>query len=151
MRLLRHVYNRFKLTHDDQIAYFWLRKADYSRTGAGREDSEGLIDHVRAIESVVVAVVFEEMEPELTRTSKAPGVEPKMTPAETRPEASAVPWTPVRVTLPGGSAVQAAATIHTTMTEAWLGKARSAASPACAWAGSCGRDAASRRARGRHW
>ena len=69
VRLLRHVYNRFKLTHDDQIAYFWLRKIDYTRTGAGCEDSEGLIDHIRAIEPVVVACVFEEMEPELTRIS----------------------------------------------------------------------------------
>jgi len=69
VRLLRHVYNRFKLTHDDQVAYFWLRKADYTRTGAGREDSEGLIDHIRAIEPVVVACLFEEMEEELTRVS----------------------------------------------------------------------------------
>ena len=69
VRLLRHVYNRFKLTHDDQIAYFWLRKADYSRTGAGREDSEGLIDHIRAIEPVVVACLFEEMDGEITRVS----------------------------------------------------------------------------------
>lgn len=69
VRLLRHVYNRFKLTHDDRIAYFWLRKADYTRTGAGREDSEGLIDHIRAIEPVIVACLFEEMEGELTRVS----------------------------------------------------------------------------------
>ncbi|MFM1767722.1 MAG: hypothetical protein RJA22_251 [Verrucomicrobiota bacterium] len=69
VRLLRHVYNRFKLTHDERVAYFWLRKADYTRTGAGREDSEGLIDHIRAIEPVVVACLFEEMEPELTRVS----------------------------------------------------------------------------------
>jgi len=69
VRLLRHVYNRFKLTHDDRIAYFWLRKADYARTGAGREDSEGLIDHIRAIEPVVVACLFEEMEGDLTRVS----------------------------------------------------------------------------------
>ena len=32
-------------------------------------DTEGLIDHVRAIEPVVVACVFEELEPELTRIS----------------------------------------------------------------------------------
>ena len=69
VRLLRHVYNRFKLTHDDQIAYFWLRKIDYARTGAGPDDSEGLIDHIRAIEPVVVACVFEEMKPDLTRVS----------------------------------------------------------------------------------
>jgi phosphoesterase RecJ-like protein len=69
VQLLRHVYNKFHLTHDHRTAYFWLKKRDYTRTGAGRDDSEGLIDHIRAIEGVVVACVFEEMEPELTRIS----------------------------------------------------------------------------------
>jgi phosphoesterase RecJ-like protein len=69
VRLLQHVYNKFKLVHHDQIAYFWLKKADFARTGAGPDDSEGLIDHIRAIEPVVVACVFEEMEPALTRIS----------------------------------------------------------------------------------
>ncbi len=69
VRLLQRVYNRFRLAHDNQIAYFWLKQTDYSRTGADKADSEGLIDHIRAIEPVVVACVFEEMEPELTRIS----------------------------------------------------------------------------------
>jgi bifunctional oligoribonuclease and PAP phosphatase NrnA len=68
-RLLRHVYRHFRLTYNDQIAYFWLKKADFARTGADSSDSEGLIDHIRAIAPVVVACVFEEMEPELTRVS----------------------------------------------------------------------------------
>src|SRR5581483_7659238 len=61
--------NHFKLKHNDQIAYFWLRKADYARTGANPNDSEGLIDHIRDIEPVVVACVFEEAGPDLTRIS----------------------------------------------------------------------------------
>ena len=69
VRLLKHVYNHFRLTHDDQVAYFWLKKADFARTGADTSDAEGLIDHIRAIEPVVVACVFEELEPELTRVS----------------------------------------------------------------------------------
>lgn len=69
VRLLKHVYNKFRLTHQNQIAYFWLKKADFSRTGADPSDSEGLIDHIRAIEPVCVACVFEELEPELTRIS----------------------------------------------------------------------------------
>ena len=68
-RLLRHIYSHFHLTHQDQIAYFWLKKADYARTGANSSDSEGLIDHIRAIAPVVVACVFEELEPELCRIS----------------------------------------------------------------------------------
>lgn len=69
VRLLKLLYNRFRLTHENRIAYFWLKKADYARTGADPMDSEGLIDHIRAIEPVVVACVFEEIEPELTRIS----------------------------------------------------------------------------------
>jgi phosphoesterase RecJ-like protein len=69
VRLLQHVYSHFKLTHQNQIAYFWLKKSDYLRTGADPSDSEGLIDHIRAIEPVVVACVFEEIEPQLVRVS----------------------------------------------------------------------------------
>jgi len=68
-RLLKHVYSTFRLTDENRIAYFWLKKADYQRTGAEPDDSEGLIDHIRAIEPVVVACVFEEIEPNLTRIS----------------------------------------------------------------------------------
>ena len=69
VRLLRHVYNNFRLTHNNQIAYFWLKKKDYTRTGTNPSDSEGLIDHIRAIEPVVVACVFEEVEENFTRIS----------------------------------------------------------------------------------
>lgn len=69
VRLLRHVYNSFRLTHNNQIAYFWLKKKDFARTGAETADAEGLIDHVRDIDPVVVACAFEEIEPELTRIS----------------------------------------------------------------------------------
>jgi bifunctional oligoribonuclease and PAP phosphatase NrnA len=69
VRLLKLVYNRFRLIHQNQIAYFWLKKSDFARTGADISDAEGLIDHIRAIEPVVVACSFEEVEPELTRVS----------------------------------------------------------------------------------
>ena len=68
-KLLQHVYSKFRLTDNDRIAWFWLKKNDFIRTGAGCNDTEGLIDHIRAIEPVVVACVFEELEPELTRIS----------------------------------------------------------------------------------
>lgn len=68
-RLLQHVYNKFKLAHEDRTAYFWLKKEDFIRTGADTSDSEGLIDHIRAIEPVVIAIVFEEMAPDMTRIS----------------------------------------------------------------------------------
>jgi phosphoesterase RecJ-like protein len=69
VRLLRHVYNAFRLTHNDQIAYFWLKQRDFARTGAERADAEGLIDHIRDIEPVVIACALEELEPNLTRIS----------------------------------------------------------------------------------
>jgi phosphoesterase RecJ-like protein len=68
-KLLKHVYSKFRLTHHDQIAYFWLKKSDFTRAGSNDDETEGLIDHIRAIEPVVVACVFEELEPELTRIS----------------------------------------------------------------------------------
>ncbi|HZL13628.1 MAG TPA: bifunctional oligoribonuclease/PAP phosphatase NrnA [Verrucomicrobiae bacterium] len=68
-RLLKLVYSKFRLTADDRIAWFWLKKSDFTRTGAESNDSEGLIDHIRAIEPVIVACVFEEIEPGLTRIS----------------------------------------------------------------------------------
>jgi bifunctional oligoribonuclease and PAP phosphatase NrnA len=69
MGLLRHVFSHFRLTHQNQIAYVWLKKANFARAGADSSDSEGLIDHIRAIAPVVVACVFEELEPALTRIS----------------------------------------------------------------------------------
>ncbi|MGA2542964.1 MAG: DHH family phosphoesterase [Verrucomicrobiota bacterium] len=69
VRLLKHLYDHFHLTDHDRIAYLWLRHRDFARTGADRNDTEGLIDHLRAFEPVVVACIFEEMEPELTRLS----------------------------------------------------------------------------------
>jgi phosphoesterase RecJ-like protein len=68
-KLLKHVYSKFRLTDNDRIAWLWLKKKDFTRTGAESDDTEGLIDHLRAIEPVVVACVFEEVEPELTRIS----------------------------------------------------------------------------------
>jgi phosphoesterase RecJ-like protein len=69
VRLLKLLYNKFHLTHQNKIGYLWLKKADFARTGADSNDSEGLIDHIRAIEPVVVACVFEEMDPDMTRIS----------------------------------------------------------------------------------
>jgi phosphoesterase RecJ-like protein len=69
-RLLKHLFTANSTSpHDDRIAWFWLKKNDFTRTGAESNDSEGLIDHIRAIEPVIIACVFEEIEPELTRIS----------------------------------------------------------------------------------
>ncbi len=68
-KLLQHVYSKFRLTDSNRIAWLWLKKVDFTRTGAESDDTEGLIDHLRAIEPVIIACVFEEIEPEMTRIS----------------------------------------------------------------------------------
>ncbi|MEC8929711.1 MAG: bifunctional oligoribonuclease/PAP phosphatase NrnA [Verrucomicrobiota bacterium] len=78
VRLLKHMYNNFKLSQKNQVAYFWIRRRDYARAGAIPDESEGLIDHIRDIETVKVACLFEEIEPEITRISlrsKAPAID----------------------------------------------------------------------------
>ena len=69
VKLLKHLYSQFKLTDRDRIAYCWLRKKDFARADAATDEAEGLIDHIRDIAPVVVACVFEELEPDLTRIS----------------------------------------------------------------------------------
>ena len=69
VRLLKHLYSKFRLTHDNRIAYLWLKKADFARAGSDSDETEGLIDHIRDIEPVEVACIFEELEPEMTRIS----------------------------------------------------------------------------------
>jgi phosphoesterase RecJ-like protein len=69
VRLMQHTLNSFKLTDHNRIAYFWLHPADYARAGAEGDDSEGLIDHIRAIQPVVVACLFEQVQPNLVRIS----------------------------------------------------------------------------------
>ncbi len=69
VKLQKHLYNSFKLITDNQIAYFWIRQTDYKKAGAIPDQSEGLIDHIRDIQGVKVACLFEEIEPEITRIS----------------------------------------------------------------------------------
>lgn len=69
VRLLKHVYNHFHLIEGNQIGYFWLKLGDFARTGSDPTEVEGLIDHIRNIEDVVIACMFEELEPNVIRLS----------------------------------------------------------------------------------
>lgn len=60
VKLLKHLYSHFRLVCRNQIAYVWLKQSDFKRAGADRADAEGIIDHLSAIDPVVVACVFEE-------------------------------------------------------------------------------------------
>jgi bifunctional oligoribonuclease and PAP phosphatase NrnA len=59
-KLLRAILDNLQIIHNDRLAYYWLTAEMYHKTGAVSEDTEGLIDHARAIDTVAVAVMFEE-------------------------------------------------------------------------------------------
>ena len=61
LELLRELLNTMKCTCDGRVASFSLSRETALRVGAGPEDTEGLIDYLRAIEGVVVAAFIEEM------------------------------------------------------------------------------------------
>ncbi|MEI8313814.1 MAG: bifunctional oligoribonuclease/PAP phosphatase NrnA [Verrucomicrobiota bacterium] len=62
LRMLQMALADLKLTDHKHTAYFWLTNDMFTNSGAKREDTEGLIDFARAIEGVVVALLFEELE-----------------------------------------------------------------------------------------
>ncbi len=61
LMLLQKVLARLQLTDQKRIAYMWITNAMFEESGAKREDTEGLIDYARAIEGVIVALLFEEL------------------------------------------------------------------------------------------
>jgi len=67
--LLRHALNNAKFLCEDRIATFSLTLADAARLGVLPEDNEGIIDQLRAVDSVQAAVFFEELPGGKTRVS----------------------------------------------------------------------------------
>jgi phosphoesterase RecJ-like protein len=61
LELLRALLNALKFTSRDRVASFALTQAMSRSIGAKPEDNEGLIDHIRAVEGVIVAAFFEEL------------------------------------------------------------------------------------------
>jgi phosphoesterase RecJ-like protein len=59
--LLRELLGTMRFEADGRVASFSLSLETTSDLGVKAEDNEGLIDHLRAIEGVVVAVFFEEL------------------------------------------------------------------------------------------
>lgn len=59
--LLRHALNQAKFTCGERVASFSLTLADTARLQVLPEDNEGIIDHLRSVDSVVAAVFFEEL------------------------------------------------------------------------------------------
>ncbi|MCX6906957.1 MAG: bifunctional oligoribonuclease/PAP phosphatase NrnA [Verrucomicrobia bacterium] len=69
VRLLQLALADMKLAADNRIGWTWLTKEMYRQSGALPEDSEGLIDHIRAIDSVLVAAVLEHDDSGIVRIS----------------------------------------------------------------------------------
>ena len=61
IELLRDLLGTMRFDADDRVASFSLSLASAKRLGVLPEDNEGLIDHLRAIRGVIVAVFFEEL------------------------------------------------------------------------------------------
>ena len=61
LELLRALLNVLRFTSNDRVASFALSAETSASLGVLPEDNEGLIDHIRAIEGVVVAAFFEEL------------------------------------------------------------------------------------------
>jgi phosphoesterase RecJ-like protein len=61
LMLLQKALAQLQLADQKRIAYTWVTIEMFEESGAKREDTEGLIDYARAIEGVVVAILFEEL------------------------------------------------------------------------------------------
>jgi phosphoesterase RecJ-like protein len=61
IELLRDLLGTMQFTCGDKLAWFSLSQASAAALGVLPEDNEGLIDHLRAIRGVIVAVFFEEL------------------------------------------------------------------------------------------
>ncbi len=61
VELLRELLGTMHFEANARVASFSLSLAAAKRLGALPEDNEGLIDHIRAVEGVIVAVFFEEL------------------------------------------------------------------------------------------
>jgi phosphoesterase RecJ-like protein len=78
LELLRAVLNTLKFTSGDRVASVSLPLSTVAELGVLPEDNEGLIDHVRAIDGVVAAAFFEELDGGKVRISlrsKSPKVD----------------------------------------------------------------------------
>ncbi len=69
IELLRVLLDRMRFDADGKVASFSLPLATANEIGVIPEDNEGLIDHLRAIQGVIIAIFFEELEDGKVRVS----------------------------------------------------------------------------------
>jgi phosphoesterase RecJ-like protein len=69
IELLRELLGTMHFGCEEKLAWFSLSQADARALGTIPEDNEGLIDHLRAVRGVIVAVFFEELRDGKVRVS----------------------------------------------------------------------------------
>jgi bifunctional oligoribonuclease and PAP phosphatase NrnA len=69
VELLRDLLGTMRFNADNRVASFSLSLATAKKLGVLPEDNEGLIDHLRAIHGVIVAIFFEELSDGKVRVS----------------------------------------------------------------------------------
>jgi phosphoesterase RecJ-like protein len=69
LELLRVLLNDMRMSSQDRVASFALRLETVRAMGSRPEDTEGLIDTIRAIDTVIAAAFFEELEDGKVRIS----------------------------------------------------------------------------------
>jgi phosphoesterase RecJ-like protein len=69
IELLRVLLDRMRFDADGKVASFSLPISTAHELGVIPEDNEGLIDHLRAIQGVIIAIFFEELEDGKVRVS----------------------------------------------------------------------------------
>ena len=69
LRLLGEALGRMKVEPEAQLAWTSLSRGAYAASGASEEDSEGIIDQLRSLAGIEVAVLFKEVEPGVVKVS----------------------------------------------------------------------------------
>jgi phosphoesterase RecJ-like protein len=69
IELQRALYDVLRFDFGDRVASFALTQAVAAQVGAIPDDTEGLIESIRRVEGVVVAVFFEELNADMVRIS----------------------------------------------------------------------------------
>jgi phosphoesterase RecJ-like protein len=69
LELLRELLNALRFTSQDRVASFALSEETTRKVGSVPEDTEGLIDTIRAVEGVIAAAFFEELPDRKVRVS----------------------------------------------------------------------------------
>lgn len=58
---LREILQTARFAEGGKVGLLWIKPRAYARSGAQTEDTEGVIDHIRGVAGVMVALVFEEV------------------------------------------------------------------------------------------